>query len=142
MSYGSGYSKRGVTTTETSVVPESYRPLILACVGIWGWTIVLSILHWQRIDVNVLLHTTACRVQSLLCLATSLTLSIICHITIMEHTIFIQHTNIFNHIGPVVLCYAVATALILAGPCKKECHQFLKFVPLNINTLHITHISL
>lgn len=116
--------------TESSAVPESYRPLVSVCVGIWGWVIVLSILNWQRIDVNALLYTPSCQIQPLFILAIALTLLISIHIRILELTIFTHHTNIFNDFGPVILCYALAASLIIFGPCGNELKRLLKWVIL------------
>lgn len=114
--------------TESSAVSESYRPLISVCFGVWGWVVVLSILNWQRIDVNSLLYTPSCQIQPLLYLATALTLLITLHIFLLEHTIFKQHTNLFNHFGPVILCYGLAATFIIFGPLRKECNRLLKLV--------------
>lgn len=122
------HTMREITPSETDLVPESYRPLILVCVGIWGWVVVLCVMNWQRVDINLILYTTTCNIRPCLLLATSLTWIISFHILLMEHTLFKVHTNIFNHIGPVIFCYAIAATLALFGPCKKQVEKFLKSV--------------
>lgn len=129
MAYLGVHTMRDIAPSETDLVPESYRPLILACVGLWGWVIVLCVMHWQRIDVNLILHTTSpppCTIRPSFLLAASLTLIISFHIFLMEHTLFTVHTNKFNQIGPVIFCYAIAAMLALFGPCKKQVDKFLK----------------
>lgn len=114
-----------------AAVPESYWPLIFILFGVWGWIVVSFVLHWQHIDVNLLLHKTTSysnEAKRLYYLATTLSLLVIIHILLLEHTLFTQHTNFFNHIGPVILCYGLASALALFGPCKKESIKFLRLV--------------
>jgi hypothetical protein len=114
--------------SEISAVPESYRPLIFISFGIWGWITVLSILAWQQIDVNLLLYTTTTttKIKPLFLFAIALSIFITCHIILLEHTLFKQHTNIINHIGPVVFCYLWTAVLAFLGPCSRECCKFLK----------------
>lgn len=102
-------------TTESLAVPESYQPLALICFSLWSWITVLSISHWQRIDVNALLHTTSPlhKQRPLMVMATALAILLATHLLLLEHTIFKQHTNTLNQFGPVVVCYAIATALVL-----------------------------
>jgi hypothetical protein len=113
-----------------AAVPESYRPLIFILFGVWGWIVVSSILNWQHIDANLLLHSSSSHtseIRPLLLFATALSLLITFHIILLEHTLFIQHTNFFNHVGPVILCYGLAISLALFGPCTRESHKFLRY---------------
>lgn len=121
---------------ESSTIPESYRPLISVCFGIWGWVAVLSILRWQHIDVQSLLCTSPCKIQSLIYLAVSLSLLIFTYIYILEHTMYTQ-TNGLHYFGPVIFCYLLAAALTILGPCGKELSRLLKFSILH---LHLTCI--
>jgi hypothetical protein len=129
-----------LTSAEISTVPESYRPLILICFGLCGWITVLTLLKWQRIDTNILLYITnnnnANSLWPLCIFALFLTLMITCHIFLLEHTIFTQHTNLFNHFGPVVLCYSLALSLALFGPCQKESQRFFKCLYRLLFRLH------
>lgn len=104
-----------LNSTETLAVPESYQPLALICFSLWSWITVLTISHWQRIDINAILHTISPlhKKKPLVVMATVLTILLACHIVLLEHAIFKQHTNVFNHFGPVVVCYAVTLALVL-----------------------------
>lgn len=116
-----------VTTPEILTVPESYRPLILICFGLYGWIAVLALLKWQRIDVNALLLNNSANSLGPLCIfALLLTLLITCHIVLLEHTLFTRHIALFNHFGPVVLCYSLTLILALFGPCQKESQRFFK----------------
>jgi hypothetical protein len=117
-----------VVVAEISSIPESYRPLILICFGLYGWIAVLVLLKRQHINVNMLLsiHATTNHLGPLCMFALILTLMITCHIFLLEHTLFTQHTNLFNHFGPVVLCYSLALSLALLGPCRKESRRLFK----------------
>lgn len=102
-----------ITLTEDFFILESYQSLAFVCFGLWGWIIALNISHRQRIGVNALLHTTSNQRRPISIMATTLTLLLFCHIALLEHTIFKQHTNVFNHFGPVILSCAIAMSVIL-----------------------------
>ncbi|KAK4511978.1 uncharacterized protein ATC70_003977 [Mucor velutinosus] len=100
---------------EILAVPESYQPLALICLSLWSWIIVLTISHWQRIDVNALLHATSPlhKRRPLVFMATALTALLAFHAILLEHAIFNQRTNILSQFGPVIMCYAMTIALVL-----------------------------
>ncbi|KAI9473992.1 MAG: EXS family-domain-containing protein [Benjaminiella poitrasii] len=129
-----------------SLIPESYRPLIIICFGLWGWIIATNTLSWQKINVNTVLYQHSMATdystssRSLFIFATILTSIISFHIMVLE-PLFMHHTQyVMYKSGPVILCHTIVIAVAIFGPCRRECYSFLKCLYRLLFKLHYHQI--